>query len=85
MAKGEKKIQTMIPEDSEKDLNRIINAVSLERNSLISQPQYVRELIINHIKSYNGEQKSFVSEVAKKILEDFEKTQTLKQTQTENR
>tara|TARA_B100000497_G_C7372964_1_gene240044 strand:- start:206 stop:454 length:249 start_codon:yes stop_codon:yes gene_type:complete len=76
MAKGEKKIQTMIPIDIEIDLNRIINAVSLERNSLISQPQYVRELIINHIKSYNGDQKSFVSEVAKKILEDFEKTQT---------
>ena len=76
MAKGEKKIQTMIPMDIEIDLNRIINAVSLERNSLISQPQYVRELIINHIKSYNGDQKSFVSEVAKKILEDFEKTQT---------
>jgi hypothetical protein len=77
MAKGEKKIQTMIPEETERDLNRIINAVNLERNSLISQPQYIKELITNHIKLYRGEQSSFVSEVAKQILEDFNKTKKL--------
>lgn len=77
MSKGEKKIQTMIPEDAEKELNRIINAVSLDRNSLISQPQYVKELIINHIKSYEGNSnEEFISPVAKQILADFKNKKT---------
>jgi hypothetical protein len=67
-----KKIQTTLSLEDEKLLNKIINIVGLERGEVLSQPQYVRELIINHIKQYNGKQKSFVDENVKRLIRNIE-------------
>lgn len=67
-----KKIQTTLTADDESRLNQIINAVGLERDQVLSQPSYVRELIINHINQYSGqEQKSFVNENVKRLIRDL--------------
>jgi hypothetical protein len=36
---------------------------------------YVRELILMHIRVYEGEQKSFANETIKKLIEDQNKNQ----------
>lgn len=69
---GGKKIQTTLSDEDERALNQIINAVGLEREEVISQTQYVRELIIHHIRMYNGEQKSFVNENVQRLIRNLE-------------
>jgi hypothetical protein len=72
-----KKIQTTLSADDESRLNQIINAVGLERDQVLSQPSYVRELIINHINQYSGqEQKSFVNENVKRLIRDLNNAKT---------
>ena len=66
-----KKIQTTLSAEDESKLNQIINAVGLEREEVLSQPQYVRELIISHINQYSGEQKSFVNENVKRLIREL--------------
>ena len=67
-----KKIQTTLDDEDERKLNQIINAAGLERDEVLSQPQYVRELILNHISEYSGqEQKSFVNENVKRLIRDL--------------
>ena len=69
-----KKIQTTLESELEIQLNRIINIVGVDRGEVISQPQYIRELIINHIKEYHGERKSFVDENVKRLMRNLEIT-----------
>ena len=72
-----KKIQTTLSADDESRLNQIINAVGLERDEVLSQPSYIRELIINHIDQYSGqEQKSFVNENVKRLIRDLNNAKT---------
>ena len=67
MAK-DKKIQVLLTGDDEQKLNRIITSVSMHEGKLIATSTYVRDLILNHIASYEGPQTSFVNKHVKKIL-----------------
>ena len=69
----DRKLQTMLSAEEETKLNRIIHMVAYSRGDHISQPQYIRELLLNHIKEYQGEdQKSFVDEEAKRLIRNLE-------------
>ena len=67
MAK-DKKIQVLLTGDDEQKLNRIITSVSMHEGKLIATSTYVRDLILNHIAEYEGQQNSFVNEHVQKIL-----------------
>lgn len=67
MAK-DKKIQVLLTGDDEQKLNRIITSVSMHQGKLIGTSTYVRDLILNHIAEYEGQQNSFVNEHVQKIL-----------------
>ena len=67
MAK-DKKIQVLLTSDDEQKLNRIITSVSMHEGKLIATSTYVRDLILHHIASYEGEQNSFVNKHVQKIL-----------------
>jgi hypothetical protein len=65
----------MLSAEEETKLNRIIHMVAYSTGGHISQPQYIRELILNHIKEYLGEdQKSFVDEDVKRLIRHIELT-----------
>jgi len=68
-----KKIQTTISEDDERKLNQIINVVGLNREDVISQPQYIRELITSHIQDYDGmtNEPSFINEEVKRLIQEL--------------
>lgn len=72
MAK-DKKIQVLLTDEDEQKLNRIITSLSMHEGKLISTSTYVRNLILNHIKNYEGEQTSFVNKHVQKILLEHKK------------
>lgn len=72
MAK-DKKIQVLLTSDDEQKLNRIITSVSMHTGKLIATSTYVRDLILNHIANYEGEQTSFVQQEVKKLLAEHKK------------
>jgi hypothetical protein len=74
----DKKIQVLLNSEDEQKLNRIITSASMHTGKLIATSTYVRDLILHHIASYEGEQKSFVNEHVKKILKDFKSKSKLK-------
>ena len=40
----------------------------MEKGKLMTTSAYIRELILSHIKEYEGEQVSFVNETVKEII-----------------
>lgn len=77
MAK-DRKIQVLLSSDDEQKLNRIITSVSMHEGKLIATSSYVRDLILHHIREYEGEQESFVNQQVQKILEDYKKNTNTK-------
>jgi len=72
MAK-DRKIQVLLNGDDEQKLNRIITSVSMHEGKLIATSSYVRDLILNHISQYEGQQTSFVNEKVQEILKEHKK------------
>lgn len=72
----DEKIQVLLSSSDHHKLKNIILNFSMTQGRLMTSSAYVRELILNHIKEYEGEQTSFVSEKVKQIIQQtkFEKT-----------
>jgi hypothetical protein len=73
--KGEK-IQVLLSGSDYRKLKNIILNYSMVNDKLMTSSAYVRELILNHIMEYEGEQCSFVDSKIKEIIKQtkFEKT-----------
>jgi hypothetical protein len=69
--KNESKIQVLLPNDTLKQLKILISSASIHRQDLVTISSYVRDLIDNHLKDYQGEQTSFVNEHIQKIYDEF--------------
>jgi hypothetical protein len=65
--KGEK-IQVLLSSSDNHKLKNIILNYSMVNDRLMTSSAYVRELILNHIKEYEGEQCSFVDAKIKDII-----------------
>ncbi len=62
------KLQVLLSSDDHYKLKNIILQCAVQSGKLVTVSSYVRELILNHIKAYEGEQTSFVNEDVKKII-----------------
>lgn len=71
----DEKIQVLLSSSDHHKLKNIILNVSMTQGKLMTSSAYVRELILSHIKEYEGEQTSFVNEKVKEIIQktNFEK------------
>jgi hypothetical protein len=68
------KLQVLLTKEDQRALNIIIARKSLEQGVRpVSLSSYVREVIKEHITENTPEQKSFVVDVAKKILKNHKK------------
>lgn len=64
----DEKIQVLLSSDDHHKLKRIILQYSMVHGRLMTASSYVRELILNHIKEYEGEQTSFVNQTVKEVI-----------------
>lgn len=73
----DEKIQVLLSSSDHHKLKNIIINVSMTEGKLMTSSAYVRELILNHIKEYEGEQTAFINEKVKEIIKKtkFEKTE----------
>jgi len=67
--KGEK-IQVLLSSSDHHKLKNIILNYSMVNDKLMTSSAYVRELILNHIQEYEGEQLSYTNETIKKLIND---------------
>ena len=65
----DEKIQVLLSAVDHHKLKNIILNFSVLNGKLMTSSAYVRELILNHIKEYEGEQTSFVNEKVKEIIQ----------------
>lgn len=71
----DRKYQVLLsPSDDHKLKNIIINYSSV-KGQLMTASAYIREMITNHIKEYEGEQNSFVNERVKDIIQKTKEQQ----------
>jgi hypothetical protein len=70
MSRGNKdeKIQVLLSSEDHHKLKNIILNYSMLNGKLMTSSAYVRELILNHVREYEGEQTSFVNEKIKEII-----------------
>lgn len=66
-----KKIQVLLSGEVAHKLNQIITTSSLVDGKLKSASGYVRDLILSHIKEYEGEQVSFVNQKVQRIMNEL--------------
>lgn len=71
----DEKIQVLLSSNDHQRLKNIILWDSVKTGKLMTVSAYVRELILLHIKIYEGEQKSFAGEAVKKLMEEKNKTE----------
>jgi|LakMenE01Jun11ns_1017448.scaffolds.fasta_scaffold9771645_1 hypothetical protein len=70
----DRKYQVLLsPSDDHKLKNIIINYSSV-KGQLMTASAYIREMINNHIREYEGEQNSFVNERVKEIISQTKQT-----------
>lgn len=75
----DEKIQVLLSSEDHRKLKNIILQFAIQSGKLVTVSSYVRQLILSHIKDYEGEQTSFVNEEVKKIIiETNKKNQTKK-------
>lgn len=65
----DEKLQVLLSSTDHHKLKNIILNYSMVSGRLMTSSAYVRELILTHIKEYEGEQVSFVNDAVKKIIE----------------
>ena len=68
-APKDEKIQVLLSSTDHHKLKNIILQYAIQSGKLVTVSSYVRELILIHIKEYEGEQSSFVNEDVKKIIQ----------------
>jgi hypothetical protein len=64
----DEKIQVLLSSQDHHKLKNIILQYSMQKGKLMTTSAYIRELILTHIKEYEGEQVSFVNETVKKLI-----------------
>lgn len=64
----DEKIQVLLSSFDHHKLKNIILQYSMQKGKLMTTSAYIRELILTHIKEYEGEQVSFVNETVKKLI-----------------
>jgi hypothetical protein len=69
-APKDEKLQVLLSSEDHHKLKRIILQYSMIKGKLMTASSYVRELIQEHIKEYEGEQTSFVNEKVRQIIAD---------------
>ena len=69
-APKDEKIQVLLSSTDHHKLKNIILQYAIQSGKLVTVSSYVRELILSHIKEYEGEQSSFVNEDVKKIIQN---------------
>jgi hypothetical protein len=67
----DEKLQVLLSSEDHHKLKRIILQYSMINGKLMTASSYVRELIRDHIKEYEGEQTSFVNEKVKQLIADL--------------
>jgi hypothetical protein len=67
----DEKLQVLLSSEDHHKLKKIILQYSMINGKLMTASSYVRELIRDHIKEYEGEQTSFVNEKVKQIIADL--------------
>jgi hypothetical protein len=65
----DEKIQVLLSSTDHHKLKNIILQHAINNGKLVTVSSYVRELILGHIREYEGEQTSFVDETVKEIIE----------------
>jgi hypothetical protein len=68
----DEKLQVLLSSTDHHKLKKIILNYSVVSGKLMTSSAYVRELILSHIKEYEGEQVSFVNETVKEIINKLE-------------
>lgn len=71
----DEKLQVLLSSTDNHKLKNIILNYSVVSGKLMTSSAYVRELILSHIKEYEGEQVSFVNETVKEIINKLETKQ----------
>lgn len=74
----DEKLQVLLSSTDHHKLKNIILNYSVVSGKLMTSSAYVRELILSHIKEYEGEQVSFVNETVKEIINKSEIKQKVK-------
>ena len=74
----DEKLQVLLSSTDNHKLKNIILNYSVVSGKLMTSSAYVRELILSHIKEYEGEQVSFVNETVKEIINKLETKQKAK-------
>jgi hypothetical protein len=69
----DEKLQVLLSSNDHQKLKNIILFDSMKTGKLMTVSAYVRELILMHIRIYEGEQKSFAGEAVKKLIEEKDK------------
>jgi hypothetical protein len=64
----DEKLQVLLSSDDHHKLKSIILRYSMVNGKLMTASSYIRELIRDHIKEYEGEQRSFVNDTVREII-----------------
>ena len=75
----DEKLQVLLSSTDHHKLKNIILNFSVVSGKLMTSSAYVRELILNHIREYEGEQVSFVNETVKKLIAEIEQKNKITQ------
>lgn len=70
----DEKLQVLLSATDHHKLKNIILNVSMVSGRLMTSSAYVRDLILSHIREYEGEQISYVNETVKKIINQTKQT-----------
>jgi hypothetical protein len=65
----DEKLQVLLSSTDHHKLKNIILQHAVKTGKLVTVSAYVRELILEHIKDYEGEQTSFANDDIKKIIQ----------------
>jgi hypothetical protein len=65
----DEKLQVLLSSTDHHKLKNIILQHAVKTGKLVTVSAYVRDLILSHIKDYEGEQTSFANEEAKKLIQ----------------
>lgn len=65
----DEKIQVLLSSTDHHKLKNMILQHAVKTGKLVTVSSYVRAMILEHIKDYEGEQLSFANEEAKKLIQ----------------
>lgn len=65
----DEKIQVLLSSTDHHKLKNMILQQAIKSGKLVTVSSYVREILLEHIKDYEGEQLSFANEQVKKIIQ----------------